>query len=163
MAWPELSLKLLFIIRRTHKTQRSVCSRAEIRVRPWDMGCSKWVWAGVGGAEKWVSVCKLQKWSRLLGRGNMDAPTWSLLVSARTQKKNWKHCLLGKENELAIFCWSEHWTCSTVVEKESFRLWHRTIFISFFFVNPLLFASCTDTVKLREAWRGVLSSTPPYK
>jgi hypothetical protein len=32
-----------------------------------------------------------------------------------------------------------------------------------FFVNPLLFASCTDTVKLLEAWRGVLSSTPPYK
>jgi hypothetical protein len=32
-----------------------------------------------------------------------------------------------------------------------------------FFVNPLLFASCTDTVKLLEARRGVLSSTPPYK
>jgi hypothetical protein len=32
-----------------------------------------------------------------------------------------------------------------------------------FFLNPLLFASCTDTVKLLEAWRGVLSSTPPYK
>jgi hypothetical protein len=31
-----------------------------------------------------------------------------------------------------------------------------------FFFNPLLFASCTDTVKLLEAWRGVLSSTP-YK
>jgi hypothetical protein len=29
--------------------------------------------------------------------------------------------------------------------------------------NPPLFASCTDTVKLLEAWRGVLSSTPPYK
>jgi hypothetical protein len=34
---------------------------------------------------------------------------------------------------------------------------------SYFFFNPLLFASCTDTVKLLEAWRGVLSSTPPYK
>jgi hypothetical protein len=31
------------------------------------------------------------------------------------------------------------------------------------FFNPLLFASCTDTVKLLEAWRGMLSSTPPYK
>jgi hypothetical protein len=35
------------------------------------------------------------------------------------------------------------------------------IFFCFFY--PLLFASCTDTVKLLEAWRGVLSSTPPYK
>jgi hypothetical protein len=33
----------------------------------------------------------------------------------------------------------------------------------YIFFNPLLFASCTDTVKLLEAWRGVLSSTPPYK
>jgi hypothetical protein len=32
-----------------------------------------------------------------------------------------------------------------------------------FFLNSLLFASCTDTVKLLEPWRGVLSSTPPYK
>jgi hypothetical protein len=31
------------------------------------------------------------------------------------------------------------------------------------FFNPFLFASCTDTVKLLETWRGVLSSTPPYK
>jgi hypothetical protein len=34
--------------------------------------------------------------------------------------------------------------------------------ISHFF-NPLLFASCTDTVKLLEARRGVLNSTSPYK
>jgi hypothetical protein len=35
--------------------------------------------------------------------------------------------------------------------------------IFFVCLNPLLFASCTDTAKLLEAWRGVLSSTPPYK
>jgi hypothetical protein len=35
--------------------------------------------------------------------------------------------------------------------------------IDYLFLNPLLFVSCTDTVKLLEAWRGVLSSTPPYK
>jgi hypothetical protein len=39
---------------------------------------------------------------------------------------------------------------------------HNTILL-FLCLNPLLFASCTDTVKLLEAWRGVLSSTPPYK
>jgi hypothetical protein len=39
---------------------------------------------------------------------------------------------------------------------------HRSL-LRTFFLNPLLFASCTDTVKLLEAWRGVLSSTPPYR
>jgi hypothetical protein len=38
-----------------------------------------------------------------------------------------------------------------------------TYYEIFLGLNSLLFASCTDTVKLLEAWRGVLSSTPPYK
>jgi hypothetical protein len=36
----------------------------------------------------------------------------------------------------------------------------RNIFVC---LNPPLFASCTDTVKLLEACRGVPSSTPPYR
>jgi hypothetical protein len=53
-----------------------------------------------------------------------------------------------------------------VISSFSWRFWEKCT--SYFephhrFFNPLLVASCTDTVKLLEAWRGVLSSTPPYK
>jgi hypothetical protein len=62
------------------------------------------------------------------------------------------------------------WSCFPLGQcraKGKWEIHSRTSCINLIFFNPLLFASCTDTFskccKIKREWRGVLSSTPPYR